>query len=330
MTYRLSLLDKSPVAPGVSPGEALATSLAYAELADRLGYHRFWVAEHHGTGALASAAPEVLASHLLARTRRIRIGTGGILLQHYSPYKVAELFGVLATLAPGRVDLGIGKAPGGLPLGTRALQIELASPRRDLGEKLRELDLFLRSEAPNGHPLAGAEALPRAAVLPERFLLGASEDSAALAAELGWGFVHAGHQQGDPAAIDRSLAVARRAGPPPILAVAAHAAPSREEAVAASSYRIFNVRLTDGRAVNLGSLEQVEEFVRQSGVPAAQVEERQPQVIAGTPEDVHRQLGELARRHGVEEFVIDSPVTTRTERLRSLELIAAHERRALA
>ncbi|KQT64552.1 MULTISPECIES: MsnO8 family LLM class oxidoreductase [unclassified Aureimonas] len=331
MTYRLSLLDKSPIAAGTTAaGEALATSLAYAELADRLGYHRFWVAEHHGTTTLASAAPEVLASHLLARTRRIRIGTGGILLQHYSPYKVAELFGVLATLAPGRVDLGIGKAPGGLPLGTKALQAELATPRRAFDAKLRDLDLFLRGHAPEGHALAGAEALPRAAVLPELFLLGASDTSAALAAELGWGFVHAGHHDGDPEAIDRSLSVARTAGPAPMLAVTAFAAPTREEALVAATHKTFKVHLPDGHAVNLGSLDAVEEYARQLGVRPVKVEESRPQVIAGTPDDVHAALARLADRHGVGEFVLDSPVAGRIERLRSIELISAARRRAAA
>lgn len=328
MTYRLSLLDKSPVSG--SAGEALATSLAYAELADRLGYHRFWVAEHHGTQALASAAPEVLASHILSRTRRIRVGTGGILLQHYSPYKVAEIFGVLASLAPGRVDLGIGKAPGGLPLGTRALQAELATPRRAFDDKLRDLDLFLRGAAPEGHPQAGAEALPRAGLLPERFLLGASEASAALAAELGWGFVHAGHHDGDPQVIDRSLSSARAGGPSPILAVSVFAAPSREEAIAAAAHRVFKVHLPDGHAVNLGSLDAVEDYARQLGVRPVKMEERQPHVIAGTPDDVHAALSDLSSRHDVTEFVLDSPVADRAQRLRSIELIAAVERRAAA
>ncbi|WP_152047421.1 MsnO8 family LLM class oxidoreductase [Aureimonas psammosilenae] len=330
MTYRLSILDKSPIAPSTSAGEALATSLAYAELADSLGYHRFWVAEHHGTNALASAAPEVLASHLLARTRRIRIGTGGVLLQHYSPFKVAELFGVLSALAPGRVDLGIGKAPGGLPLGTKALQAELATPRHSFDAKLRDLDLLLSAAAPEGHPLAGAEALPRAAVLPERFLLGASEASAALAAELGWGFVHAGHHDGDANAIERSLAAARIAGPQPILAVTAIAAPTREEARAAADYKVFKLHLPGGQAVNLGSLDAAEEYARQLGVRPIKVEERRPEVLAGTPDDIHAALGGLARRHGVTEFVLDSPIADRADRLRSIELIAAVPRRAAA
>ncbi len=330
MSYRLSILDKSPVAANTSAAEALATTLAYAEFAERLGYHRFWLAEHHGVTALASAAPEILMSHLLARTKRIRVGTGGILLQHYSPYKVAELFGVLATLAPGRVDLGIGRAPGGLPLGTKALQAELAMPRAAFADKMHDLDLFLRGPAPEGHKMAGAAIHPLPAVLPERYLLGSSESSAAFAASLGWGFVHAGHHDGEAAAIDRSMAAYGDAGPRPILALAAFAARSREEAGEVAGRLVFKATFPDGCSVNHGSLAAVEEHARQLGVAPVKVEERRPEIVAGTPDDVHAKLGELARRHGVEEFLLDSPVADRQARLRSIELIASARQRAAA
>lgn len=329
MTYRLSLLDKSPLTPGGTAGEALATSLDYAVAAERLGFHRFWVAEHHGVGTLASSAPEVLAAYLLARTRRIRIGTGGVLLQHYSPYKVAEVFGVLATLAPGRVDLGIGKAPGGMPLGTRALQADLAAPRRPFEEKLRDLALFLRQAAPDDHPLTGAEALPRAANLPDCFLLGASEASASLAASLGWGFVHAGQHDGDDAAIRASLQAASRTAPA-ILAITVVAAPTREDARLAADQRSFKLHLPGGQAVNLGSLEAAEQYAAQLGVRPVRVEEHRPQVLAGTPDDVHAGLADLARRHGIAEFILDSPIADPVRRLRSIELIGAHGHRAAA
>ena len=124
MAYSLSLLDKSPILDGESAVDALQRTVALAQAAERLGYRRFWLAEHHGFPGLASSAPEILVAHLIARTRRIRIGSGGVLLQHYSPYKVAETFNLLAALAPDRIDLGIGKAPGGLPLSTRALRVQ--------------------------------------------------------------------------------------------------------------------------------------------------------------------------------------------------------------
>jgi luciferase family oxidoreductase group 1 len=123
MSYRLSILDKSPVGEAETAAIALARTLRLAQLAETWGYHRFWIAEHHNTTQLASPSPELVIAWILGQTQRIRVGSGGVMLQHYSPYKVAENFNLLASLAPGRVDLGVGKAPGGLPLSTQALQL---------------------------------------------------------------------------------------------------------------------------------------------------------------------------------------------------------------
>ena len=120
MSYRISILDKSPLAAGETAAQALTRTLTLAQRAEAWGYHRFWIAEHHNTDQLASPSPELAIAWILGQTRRIRVGS--IMLQHYSPYKVAENFNMLASLAPGRVDLGVGKSPGGLPLSTRALQ----------------------------------------------------------------------------------------------------------------------------------------------------------------------------------------------------------------
>ncbi len=144
MSYQISVLDKSPVAEGASPEQALRNSLQLAQRAEQLGYHRYWFAEHHAAPTLASPAPEVLAAWVLAQTRRIRIGSGGVMLRHYAPYKVAENFNLLAALAPGRVDLGVGKAPGGLPASTAAL----AAGRpafADFDQQLRDLEGYLSS-----------------------------------------------------------------------------------------------------------------------------------------------------------------------------------------
>src|SRR5258707_9287901 len=145
MAYSLSLIDKSPIADGATAAEALQFTITLAKRAEALGYRRFWVAEHHGAPGLASSAPEIVVSHVLAHTSRIRVGSGGVMLQHYSPFKVAEAFKVLASLAPGRVDLGIGKAPGGLPLTTRALQwFHDKGKKQDFAHQFAELDAFLK------------------------------------------------------------------------------------------------------------------------------------------------------------------------------------------
>lgn len=327
MTYRLSLLDKSHIAPGRTGPEALAATVAAARLADDLGYHRYWLAEHHGTPSLASAAPEILVAHILAQTRRIRVGSGGVLLQHYAPYKLAEVFSVLASLASGRVDLGIGKSPGGLPHATRAIQAELAagSPR-DLDRKLAELEAWLTG------PHRDADIQPRPAVLPERFLLGASVASAEQAASLGWNFVHAGHQQGDRAAtlavLDAYQAITGRR---PVLALAAFAAPTRAEAQdRLGELRIVRPVFADGHAVNLGSEEAAHEYARQYGSSDYRLEIRSATVLAGTAEDVRGELSALQADLGVEEFIIDQPVADAAARLKSIELIATPARRAVA
>jgi len=185
MSYALSVLDKSPVARNESPTQALARTVALAQRAEALGFERFWVAEHHNTPELASSSPEVLIAHLAAHTSAIRIGSGGVMLQHYSPYKVAENFNLLAALAPGRIDIGIGKAPGGLPLSTRALQAGRDPAQRpDFRTQLVELDGFLGADP--ARRTEGLDATPRPAETAERYLLGTSVESAALAAELGW------------------------------------------------------------------------------------------------------------------------------------------------
>lgn len=327
MTYRLSLLDKSHIAPGSSGPAALATTVAAARLADELGYHRYWLAEHHGTPGLASAAPEILIAHILAQTRRIRVGSGGVLLQHYGSYKVAEIFSVLASLAPGRIDLGIGKSPGGLPYATRAIQAELAAgSARDLDRKLADLTAWLAG------PHRDADIQPRPAVLPEPFLLGASVASAEQAARLGWGFVHAGHQQGDRtatlAALDAYQAIA---GHRPVLALAAFAAPTRSEAQErVGALRIVRPVFADGHVVNLGSEDAAHEYARQYGSSDYRLEIRTPTVLTGTAEDVQGALAALQADLGVEEFIIDQPVADPAARLASIELIATPARRAVA
>lgn len=325
MTYSLSLLDKSPIPEGATAAQALARTVALAKRAEQLGYRRFWVAEHHGSPTLAGAAPEVLVGHLLAQTDRIRIGTGGVMLQHYSPYKVAETFKVLASLAPGRVDLGIGKAPGGLPLSTRALQaFHDKAKKPDFGGQLAELDAFLTDSLPDDHALAGAIATPVPPELPERFLLGGSPDSAELAAKHGWNFTYAGHFNGTPENIERTVNTFRAlTGRTPSLALYAFAADSQEKAEqAVKAIQIFKVTLPSGQSVNLPSLVAAAEFARQAGVSDYRAEELKPHVIAGTPDHVRRHLDALASRYGISEFILDNPIANFADRLASVELIA--------
>ncbi len=325
MSYLLSILDKSPVVAGETATSALRRTIDLAKRAEKLGYHRFWLAEHHGAAGLAGVAPEILASHLLAHTDRIRVGSGGVMLQHYSPYKVAESFQLLAALAPGRVDLGIGKAPGGLPFTTRALQWERRDDAAGFDEKLQLLDGFLRNSLPADHALAGAVANPRPEAAPERFLLGASPESAVLAARLGWSFVYAGHFNGDPAQLTQTLGTFATRAPSqlPMLALAVLVTHTEEEAKQRlAAHRTYRVTLETGQSVNVGSREQAAEFARQAGVTRYATEERRPAVLAGTAEQVRTELSQLASRYGIGEFVLDLPVPDEDARIATIELLA--------
>ena len=318
MDYRLSLLDKSLIQRGEPPAAALARTAALAARAEELGFHRFWLAEHHGFRTHASSAPEILIAYILSRTSRIRVGAGGVMLQHYSPYKVAETFNLLAGLAPGRVDLGVGKAPGGFPLSTQALQAERApSHRLEFAEKVAALDGFI-----NG--AADAIAMPLPPAPPERFLLGASVDSAVLAGEHGWRFVFAGQFNGDSSLIERSFAAyAAYTDAPPILAVAAFVAADQSAAEAkVASLKVFKLHLPDGQSVNLGAPEQAAEFARQAGVSDYRIEETIPSVLAGTADFVTRELDSLHKRFGIGEFVIDMPVAGEADRFAAIDLLA--------
>ncbi|KAF1017421.1 MAG: Limonene 1,2-monooxygenase [Stenotrophomonas maltophilia] len=332
MSYLISVLDKSPVADGSISEQALRNSVLLAQQAERLGCHHYWFAEHHATPQLASAAPEVLAAWVLAQTRHIRIGGGGVMLRHYAPYKVAEAFNLLAALAPGRVDLGVGKAPGGLPASTRAL----AAGRpafTDFDQQLRDLDGYL-SRRPGEHADAFSEAhaRPLLQTAPERFLLGASPQSAQLAAELGWRFVYAAHFDGDPRHIDAAFtAYAQHSSQVPLLATAAFAAPTAEAAARhVGALRVYKLHLAPGQTVNLPTPEAAAEYARQVGVHDARIEETRPSVLSGDAAYVRAALDDLHRRHGVGEFILDAPVADLDARLASLELLSPAPRAAVA
>ncbi|MDF1893975.1 LLM class flavin-dependent oxidoreductase [Rahnella contaminans] len=326
MGYRISLLEKSPLDEHEDAAGALRRTLELAKLAERWGYHRFWLAEHHNTDKLAISSPEIVIAWILAHTQKLRVGSGGVMLQHYSPYKVAENFNQLASLAPGRVDIGIGKAPGGLPLSTHALQYAVDPVRKgEFADQLRQLDDWL-SVPVRGRGVDSLSATPQPPQSASRFLLGASEQSARLAASLGWEFVFAAHLNADERDISSALSAysydsnGRRA----LLAVPVIVADTAAQAARlVDNTQRYRVTGSDGQSVNVGSLEQAETYIRQSGAASHQIEERQSDVLHGTGEDVHRQLEALQARYGVEEFIIDTPVAQPQARLRSLELLAA-------
>src|SRR6478609_9359705 len=185
--FRLSVLDQSPISEGSSGAQALRNTIDLARLADELGYHRYWVAEHHGGPMLAGPSPEALVGPIAAATSRIRVGSGGVMLPHYSPFKVAETFSVLAGLYPGRIDLGLGRAAGTDPMTTHALQRDRsASLPDDFPEQLNELLGYFEGTIKLSSPLARLQkVLPGRPETPQPWLLGSSPQSAVWAADLG-------------------------------------------------------------------------------------------------------------------------------------------------
>ncbi|HDR2890816.1 TPA: MsnO8 family LLM class oxidoreductase [Enterobacter asburiae] len=323
MSWRISILDKSPIAENETAADALARTLSLAQQAETLGYHRFWIAEHHNTPQLASPSPELLIAWILGQTKRIRVGSGGVMLQHYSPYKVAENFNVLAAIAPGRVDLGVGKAPGGLPLSTRALQ-QGQNPQQkgSFADQLTQLDGWLRNENPAQDDTVRATPLPQ--VPAQGFLLGASTESALLAAKLDWNFVFAAHLNGDPDLLRDVIATWRaNSARDVIVAVQVIVASSQAQADAlAQKVEVWGVELANGQRVTVASEEQAYAFARQAGSEPVRIARRAQSLLAGTAESVLAQLNALHQQWGIDEFIIDTPVADGATRIQSLRLLA--------
>ena len=191
MPLKLSILDQSPVISGQTPAQAVQATLELARHAERLGYHRYWLAEHHAIAALADPCPEVLLARLGAETRRLRIGSGGVLLPYYSPFKVAEVFRMLEALYPGRMDLGLGRAPGGDARTAHAVAGGQFPTADDFPQRVWELVGHLDGTLPDDHPHKRVRLQPGGDAAPEVWLLGSSDYSGALAAQMGLRFAFA-------------------------------------------------------------------------------------------------------------------------------------------
>src|SRR5215208_4187624 len=187
--FGLSVLDVSPVSSGSNGAQALRNTLDLARLADRLGYERYWLAEHHNLPSIASSAPEIMIGHVAGVTQMIRVGAGGIMLPNHAPIKVAETFRVLEALHPGRIDLGIGRAPGTDPVTATALRRSSDGlDAENFPQRLGELLAFSGEGFPNDHPFRSVVAMPADVVLPPIWLLGSSGYSARAAGQIGLGY----------------------------------------------------------------------------------------------------------------------------------------------
>ncbi|WP_093321571.1 LLM class flavin-dependent oxidoreductase [Thorsellia anophelis] len=331
MPYKLSLLDKSPVAPTETAPDALARTLHLAKQAEKWGYHRFWIAEHHNTVHLASPSPELVIAWIAGQTHRIRLGSGGVMLQHYSPYKVAENFNLLASIAPGRIDIGIGKAPGGLPLSTKALQHAIhPEAKGSFNEQVNLLNKWIKPAKQNDthqDEYDNLLATPLPNIFADGYLLGASEETALFAAKLGWHFVFAAHLNGDKTLLENvTKAWKANSELPTIVAVQVIVAKSTDEAKRlAKEIQLWGVELENGQKVTVATEAQAHAFVRQSGQQARSIFLRESNLLAGTAEEVHAQLTDLQTQFGIDEFIVDTPIVDAIARLRSVLLLAQFE-----
>ncbi|GAA1852241.1 LLM class flavin-dependent oxidoreductase [Pseudonocardia ailaonensis] len=321
---RISVLDQSPVGTGQTAAEALRNTVDLARRADRLGFHRYWVAEHHGMVSHAISAPEVLVGAIAAQTERIRVGTGGVLLAHYSPLKVAESFRLLHALFPGRIDLGIGRSlAGGGPI-SAALDPGHALPDAGtLPAKLAELLAFLHDAVPAGHPFAGFEVTPQVDDAPPVWILGSSSSSAAEAGRAGIDYAFAHFI--NPAAT-RAAAQAYHAGGGGgelILGIGVYCGETETEAQRVyASQRLFRARLTQNIIAPVPSTEEALAELASGPDPLGQERFEWPRYVVGTPAQVRDQVTAIASAVGVREVVALATVHDHKNRVRSYELLA--------
>lgn len=335
---KLSILDQSPVSEGSSPAEALAQTALLAREAERLGYHRFWVAEHHAAPGLAGSSPEVLMAYLAAVTSEIRIGSGAVLLPHYSAYKVAENFRVLEALYPGRIDLGVGRAAGGGALSAKALQDNRVNPEGidRYEQQLKELIAYLHesdeTEAGAGehpHRYAGLQATPAVSTAPEIWILGSSSVSASLSARLGTGYAFARFINGNGGAeavreYADSFAPSRAAATPQsLVAVFAVCAGTSEEADRLAASMDLSLVLLEKEHLSTAT-PSVETAMNYTYTPYDRfsIKDNRKRMVVGSPGEVREQLQALAEEYQCGELMISSHIHSFEDKLTSLRLIA--------
>jgi luciferase family oxidoreductase group 1 len=325
---RVGILDQSPVISGHAPAQAVAETVALARLADRLGYSRYWLAEHHAIAALADPCPEILLARVASATERVRVGTGGVLLPYYSALKVAEVFRMLEALFPGRIDLGIGRAPGGDALTAQAVSRGNYTFAEDFPQQVRDLVGFLDGTLPSEHPFARVRAMPAGDAAPEIWLLGSSDYSGGLAALLGlrFAFAHFITAQGGDAVMQayksEFLPSAREPAPRAVLCVFAICAESNAEAERlAKSIDLRRLHMALG--IDAPVPTYAEAAARQYDErEAAYIRAQRARVVLGDPPTVRQRLLALATKYAADELMILTITGDYPSRRRSYELIA--------
>jgi luciferase family oxidoreductase group 1 len=325
----LSILDLSPVAAGSSGAVSLRNSLDLARLADSLGFTRYWVAEHHNLPSIASSAPDIMIGQIAAATARIRVGSGGVMLPNHAPLMVAERFKVLEALFPGRIDLGIGRAPGTDPVTSYALRRRQdAGGDDDFLERFQELLLFESNAFPEGHPFRSVRAMPQDVALPPIWLLGSSGYSAQLAAVVGAGFSFA-HHFAEHDAVAAMLSYRERFKPSParatpyaILACAAVCADSDAEAERfAATIDLNFVRRSRGEYLPLASPQEALAYPY-SPAERGLIARNRARLFVGAKATVLARLREMVDATKADELMVTTMIYDHAARRHSYELLA--------
>ncbi len=325
---KLSVLDQSPISKGQTAEEALHQTLELARFTEQLGYNRFWVAEHHNTNGLASTSPEVLISRIASETNRIRVGSGGILLPQYSPLKVAENFKMLEALYPGRIDLGLGRSPGGSQQTRLALTDGLSKTLSVFSRQVKELHGYLYDTLPKDHAYKGVLATPRTKSNPDTWILGITERGAKHAAINGTGFTF-GHfinpdqaEESIQAYLNHFKPSEARREPAINACVFVVCAETKEEAeTLALSQDKWLLQVEKGIDTRVPSIDEVKEHTFSSR-EFEKVKNNRRRAIIGTPDDVYDELKSLSEKYQTDEFFIITNIYDFEAKKRSYELLA--------
>lgn len=329
--FRLSILDQSTIVTGRSPDASIRESLDLARLCDRLGYARYWLAEHHNSEAIAGSAPEILIAAIAATTTRIRVGSAGIMLPHYAALKVAEQFRVLDAIAPGRIDLGVGRAPGSDMMTALALNPNAAAASDQFAAQIRDLQDWLAGRPlAEGHPFRDIVAQPRGPGSPELWVLGSSDYGAQVAAHFGLPYCFAhfitdgrGTEEAIGLYRDRYRSSERHSKPYAALCVWALAAETEAEAERQYAARAL-WRLGRDRGVYTALPSPEEALARPySAEERVRMESLRDRAILGTAEQVGAALRALAGRLAIDEIAVLTTTHDPAPRRRSYELLAA-------
>ncbi|MFV8314451.1 MsnO8 family LLM class oxidoreductase [Aerococcus urinaeequi] len=306
MALSLSLLDQNIIYEGETAQSTLKKTVAFAQKAEALGYDSFVVAEHHFTKEIASAAPEILVGYILAKTDKIRVGSGGVMLQHYVPYKVAESFSLLHQLAPGRVILGLGKAQGGKDEAVEVLQRDFIKPVQSFNDKFIEVTRFIRNNFPTDHPYA-AENYDLQPAISSDFtieLLGGSQESANLATTQDTGLVYPYFANADLEALGKTRAAYQGSGDFKIAIIVYITDDPDEGKAYLAEQAAYTVVLNSGKRVNFNKQAAAEEYADLHQAEDAKIVEEQVGAFVGTASQVKAQLDDFSKRFNTDHFVI--------------------------